>query len=123
MFSYDHFKRPYPFSPDIAVAIDDVLEKKLEMINCHESQFYEWLPYNQRRLDEVPERWEDRKKYLIDGWVFRDNDQTKIAEKILKSRYGRKASSIKYAETFEFSEYGRQPQILITAPVGADCSK
>ncbi len=61
IFSYDYFKKPYPFSPDIAVAIDDVLEKKLEMVNCHVSQFYEWLPYNQGRIDEVPETWEDRK--------------------------------------------------------------
>jgi hypothetical protein len=29
----------------------------------------------------------------------------------LKFRYGEKASAVKYAETFELSEYGRQPEV------------
>ncbi len=109
MFSYDYFKKPYPFSPDIAVAIDDVLEDKLNMINCHESQFYEWLPYSEGRLDEVPETWEDRKKYLTDGWMKYYLAKPGIVKDKLKARYGEKASGIKYAESFELSEYGRQP--------------
>ncbi len=111
MFSYDTFKKPCPFSPDMAVAIDDVMERKLEMLNCHESQFYEWLPYNQGRLDDVPETWEERKKFLTDGWLFRNRDQAEMAGEKLKSRYGEKAAEIKYAETFELSEYGRQPEV------------
>jgi LmbE family N-acetylglucosaminyl deacetylase len=111
MFSYDAFKKPCPFSPDIAVAIDDVLERKLEMLNCHESQFYEWLPYNQGRLEDVPEIWDERKKYLTDGWIKPKLTQEGIVKEKLKSRYGEKASTIKYAETFELSEYGRQPEV------------
>lgn len=110
MFSYDRFKKPSPFVPDIAVAIDDVLEDKLAMINCHESQFYEWLPYNQGRLGQVPAAWHERKEYLKDGWMKRDLLQTELAANLLKARYGRKSSEVEYAESFELSEYGRQPE-------------
>ncbi len=110
MFSYDRFKKPYPFSPDIAVAIDDVLDEKVEMINCHESQFYEWLPYNRGKLEDIPKTWEERKKYLKDNWLKYYLVQTEIIRKNLLVRYGEKASSIKYVESFELSEYGRQPE-------------
>jgi LmbE family N-acetylglucosaminyl deacetylase len=110
MFSSDRFKKPYPFSPDIAVAIDDVLNEKLKMLNCHESQFYEWLPYNLGKLEDVPKTWEERKQYLKDDWLKYYLVQTEIVRKNLETRYGEKASSIKYAESFELSEYGRQPE-------------
>src|SRR5689334_10381543 len=50
----DTFQRPYPFTPDVVVAIDDVVEQKVDMAACHVSQVYEWLPYNGRYLDQVP---------------------------------------------------------------------
>ena len=34
-----------PFTPDVAVAIDDVIDKKIDMLDAHVSQFYEWLPW------------------------------------------------------------------------------
>lgn len=106
MFSYDRFHNPRPFRPDIAVAIDDVLEDKLRMLNCHVSQFYEWLPYNQGRLDQVPTDWNGRRNFLIDGWLGRNRDQAEQFRGLL-SQCGGNASAI-YAETFELSEYGRQ---------------
>ena len=30
---------------DIVVSIDDVFEKKVNMLDAHASQFYEWLPW------------------------------------------------------------------------------
>lgn len=46
-FGWDHFQKPNLFQADATVIIDDVLEQKLAMIDCHKSQFYEWLPWNQ----------------------------------------------------------------------------
>ncbi len=54
MYMWDRFTEPSPFVPDIVVAIDDVIEKKIDMYHCHESQMYEWLPYNQGILESVP---------------------------------------------------------------------
>ena len=101
LFSYDSFKKPYPFHSDVAVNIDDVILDKLQMINCHVSQFYEWLPYTEGRLEEVPDTWEGRQQWLIDGWLERNIDQAVLAGGINQT--------MKYAETFELSEYGRQP--------------
>lgn len=103
----DNFQKPYPFSPDIVVSIDDVIDKKFEMLNCHESQFYEWLPYNENILDRVPDGPEERKEWLKKrrGPGFR-----KTADKyryLLKKRYGSKAGSkVMHAEAFEICEYG-----------------
>src|SRR3989440_5798823 len=41
MYFQDGFQKPAPFTPDIAVGIDDVIEKKLGALDAHVSQFYE----------------------------------------------------------------------------------
>src|SRR5262245_59984110 len=41
LFYPDSFQKPNPFQPDIAVAIDSVIEKKLDALDMLESQFYE----------------------------------------------------------------------------------
>src|SRR5258706_4182413 len=41
LFSEDNFQRPNPFTADIAVAIDDVIEKKLAAVEALHSQFFE----------------------------------------------------------------------------------
>jgi LmbE family N-acetylglucosaminyl deacetylase len=107
MCSYDAFRKPALFSPDIAVKVDEVLEEKLRMLNCHESQFYEWLPYNRGVLDQVPATWEGRKTWLREGWLIRNLVQAKLASALLSERY-RDGAEGQYAETFELSEYGRQ---------------
>ena len=54
MYFQDGFQRPNPFRPDVAVSIDDVIEKKVDMLDAHVSQFYEWLPWVAGTLDKVP---------------------------------------------------------------------
>jgi len=103
----DSFQKPCPFSPDIVVGIDDVIDKKFDMLHCHESQFYEWLPYNENILEQVPETSGERKKWLKKQ---RAPGFRKIADKyrgLLKKRYGDKVGAkIVYAEAFEICEYG-----------------
>jgi LmbE family N-acetylglucosaminyl deacetylase len=41
LYSEDGFERPNPFRPDIVVAIDDVIDKKVEALMTMESQFVE----------------------------------------------------------------------------------
>lgn len=33
---------------------------KMRMLDCHELQMYEWLPYNTGDLDEVPDDSDER---------------------------------------------------------------
>jgi len=109
LLAWDKFQKPCPFVPDLAVAIDDVLDIKLAMLDCHVSQFYEWLPYNQGRLDQVPTDPAGRRRWLLDGWVYRNQTQAELARALLAQSRGAATPSALYAETFEISEYGRIP--------------
>jgi len=111
MFSYDDFQRPYPFSPAVTVAIDDSVEKKKQILDCHKSQFYEWLPWTMgRRLpDEKLISREEKFRILEDGWLIRNSKQADLFRNKIKEFYP-ETNDIKYVESFELSEYGRQPE-------------
>src|ERR687898_682495 len=66
MYVEDRFQKPNPFTPDVAVAIDEVIEKKVDMLDAHVSQFYEWLPWVAGNLEKVPKGAAERKQWLRD---------------------------------------------------------
>jgi len=107
MYMSDGFTKPNPFEPDVVVGIDDVIEKKIDMYHCHESQMYEWLPYNRGNLEEVPKTDHERRAWLSNT---RKPGSRRIADKYrnkLIELYGKeRGSKIRYAEAFENSEYG-----------------
>ena len=102
VFGYlsDHFTTPVPFRADVIVPIDSVMESVLAGIDCHASQFYEWLPYNMGILATVPTDSGERKA-LMTEW-FQGGYALK-AEKFV----GRVTDpSVVFVEAFEISEYG-----------------
>lgn len=110
-YFHDHFRKPNPFEPDVAVAVDDVMDDKVEMMHRHESQMYEWLPYNTGELEAVPDDEEARKEWLREErFAFFTNVRMNVADEYrgaLAERYGEdRASSVRYAEAIEASEYG-----------------
>jgi len=111
LYMQDHFKRPNPFSHDIVVGIDEVLDKKVDGLNEHTSQMYEWLPWigNGGEVDKsVPADPAARKEWLKKRWVDRKMSPEQRAG--LEKWYGKeKAAGFKYAESFEITEYGSQP--------------
>jgi len=64
MYFQDKFQRPNPFRPDVAIAIDDVFEKKIGMLDAHVSQMYEWSPFIAGTLDKVPKGAAERRQWL-----------------------------------------------------------
>jgi N-acetylglucosamine malate deacetylase 1 len=107
MFLYmsDEFIHPEPFKPDVVIPIDDVVEKKLDMYHQHTSQMYEWLPFNQGILDQVPASDADRRAWL--GKTRKhDWDATPFRAKLIQ-QYGKgKGSAVRYCEAFQDSGYG-----------------
>lgn len=103
----DRFKTPTPFRPDVAIDITDVFDKKVDALDAHVSQFYEWLPWIDGYLDQVPKDVVERKQWL------RKRAQRTITPAIrasLEKWYGKeRGSAIQYVESFEVSEYGAQP--------------
>jgi LmbE family N-acetylglucosaminyl deacetylase len=107
MYSQDHFQRPNPFRPDVAVAIDSVVDRKIQAMDAHVSQFYEWLPWVEGILDTVPKDPAARVAWLHQWRSYRPvNDEIRAA---LRKWYGPKGDSVKDAEAFEICEYGRRP--------------
>lgn len=106
VYFQDHFQKPNPFRPDIAVDITPVFDQKIHAMDAHESQFYEWLPWIGGYLNEVPKGKEERKKWLAGNRAGRISPAIQTA---LQKWYGQGASNVRYAEAFEICEYGTQP--------------
>jgi N-acetylglucosamine malate deacetylase 1 len=105
LFMSDGFIHPEPFTADVCVDIDDVIEKKMDMYHQHKTQMYEWLPYNKGILNQVPASDADRR-----AWLGETRKKAFIADPYrekLNELYGpEKGSSIKYCEAFQDSGYG-----------------
>lgn len=107
LYYEDTFQRPNPFRPDIAVDIDSAIDKKINALDSHVSQFYEWLPWVDGKLADVPANPEERKAWLKRTRTRAINAQTRAS---LIKWYGvKKGSAAEYAEAFEICEYGAQP--------------
>ena len=108
LYFQDGFQRPNPFRPDIAIAIDDVYDLKIDALDSHVSQFYEWLPWVDGSLDSVP-----KDKVARKAWLAQQSQKRQITPAIkasLEKWYGpEKGDRVKHAEAFEICEYGRQP--------------
>jgi LmbE family N-acetylglucosaminyl deacetylase len=107
LYYEDGFQRPNPFRPDIAVAIDTVADKKIDALDSHVSQFYEWLPWVAGTLEEVPKDPVARKAWLKRSRLRQPSAATRAS---LVKWYGTaKGNAAKYYEAFEICEYGAQP--------------
>jgi len=84
LYFEDRFERPNPFRTDVTVPVSSVLGLKLDSIDAHASQFYEWLPWLDGRLGHVPRDPAERKV-----WLARET-----------------AGFLGEAEKFELCEYG-----------------
>lgn len=108
LYYSDRFMRPQPFRPDIVISIDDVFDKKIDMLDAHVSQFYEWLPWTEGKLEQVPKDPAARKQWLAASTRGERELQPEWRQG-LRKRYGAQAEHIEHAEAFEITEYGHQP--------------
>ena len=128
-YGFDRFQNPV-FQPDVVIATDDSVDAKFEMMDCHVSQFYEWLPYTDGILEEVPEGAAERLDWLhspkIDRSVkpqdkevlaarpanpyseYNEAYQAALYRKQLVKRYGKAGKDVHFAEGYCVCEYGKQ---------------
>ena len=112
LYMQDRFKRPYPFTPDIVVVIDEVIEKKVDALDAHESQIYEWGPWTNGReasVAKVPKGKVERREWLANRVKRNPGSMSEDRRMALKKWYGEDIQDVKYVEAFEIAEYGRQP--------------
>ncbi|HUR55545.1 MAG TPA: PIG-L family deacetylase, partial [Gemmataceae bacterium] len=112
-YSSDRFQKPYPFRPDVAVAIDDVFDRKLDAIHELASQVYEGGASGSAAFEaQVPGAADaaGRKKWLQKQWEGRQKAEADTHRDALVRIYGEeKGRKVVFAETFELCEYGRRP--------------
>jgi len=111
MYYDDRFLKPAPFTPDVAVAIDRTIERKLDCFDALESQFYEGgCNAPPGLVPKDPAGQAARRKKVREEFRTVFGEKAGKFRKALESRYGKKeAAKIRYAEAFEICEYGRQP--------------
>jgi LmbE family N-acetylglucosaminyl deacetylase len=107
MYFEDDFKKPNPFSPDIAISIDDVWSKKLDAHEAEPSQFYEAQPKCWGGGIEVPTDPVERRKWLEKSRDKRPSPA--VAQSLVKWYGAARAAQVRHAEAFELCEYGRHP--------------
>lgn len=107
LYFQDGFTKPTRFQPDVCVDITQVIGKKTDGLDAHESQFYEWLPWIMGYKGQIPAGKQERKDWIrTSRWPSMDTTVRAGLEKW----YGpQQAKAARYAEAFELCEYGSRP--------------
>lgn len=110
LYLYDYFQRPLPFSPDVAVSIDSVAEKKVNALDVMDSQFFEGgCMSSDATLPRTPAETKKRREEIRTLLRYRSEQAADNFRDALIKWYGKeKGSKIKAAEAFEICEYGRK---------------
>lgn len=103
----DHFQRPSPFAPTIVIDVEPVLEKIMDQMECHQCQFYDWLPYTLCQENDFPTDPAERRKYLKEFYQQFNGPLADRFRGLVIETYGQEhGSKIRYIEAFEPCEYG-----------------
>jgi LmbE family N-acetylglucosaminyl deacetylase len=102
----DLFTRPIALQPDAILDATPELETILDMMSCHVSQFFEWLPYNEGIDHTVPAGVAERRTWLRE-WFLGKTAPRRARFAPLLERAGRKLGPRDglVLEAYEISEY------------------
>jgi LmbE family N-acetylglucosaminyl deacetylase len=111
LYFSDHFQKPYPFQPDIALDIDSVMETKLDVLAGMVSQFFEGGANGSAAAQpKTEDEARARRQAVRERWTTRQREIADLCRASLVRYYGaERAAAIRYAEAFEIGEYGRIP--------------
>lgn len=108
-YMMDHFAKPIPFQPDVAVDVTDAMDIKWAMLDAIESQMYEWLPWLEGKRDQVPAGAEQRLAWLQRELSPFFRAPAERSREVVRQWYGPAGDRAEFVELFEVCEYGRQP--------------
>ena len=108
LYFSDAFTKPCRFEPHVVVDIDDEFDRVVAMLHCHQSQFYEWLPYNAGYLEQVPREDAARAQWLAERLRAPNPAAGRPVPRPGHPdlRPGARRSAFGLIEAFEVSEYG-----------------
>ncbi len=107
LYFSDAFTKPCRFEPHVVVDVDAEFDKVVGMLHCHQSQFYEWLPFNAGHLEQVPAGDAERRRWLAERMARRIGPLADRCRDLLVATYGEeRGRKVRYVEAFEVSEFG-----------------
>ena len=111
MYFSDRFQKPNPFEPTLVVAIDDIIEQKLDALAELESQFAEGgVSGNESRIAKNDRERAAARRRIRERFRSRfEATANRFRDKLIEIYGEKKGKKVKYAEAFEVCEYGRRP--------------
>jgi LmbE family N-acetylglucosaminyl deacetylase len=115
-YMVDLFTRPTPLRPDVVIDVSTHVERVLDLLECHESQFYEWMPWIDGTagtlpdLDGLPESQQrSALRHWLRHWYLERSSPR--SDRFWDSAWGEKPMLL---EAYEISEYaGRASEPLL----------
>lgn len=104
-YMVDMFTKPCPMQPDMILDITSHIDTIANMLACQESQVFDWLPYNQGILAEVPEADSERLAWLKSWYQSLIRERADRFRSAVQSAYGEAGAGIQFIEVYEVSEY------------------
>jgi LmbE family N-acetylglucosaminyl deacetylase len=102
----DLFTRPCPLVPDVVLDVTEQAETIVRMLACQRTQVFEWLPYEEGVLDQVP-AGEDEKLPWLREWYRRHMipRAERFREELIAAYGPERGRRIEFCEVYEISEY------------------
>lgn len=122
LYWHDSFTEGMPFRPNYAISADFARETLFRIQCCHASQFLDWLPWIDDKVDLAGKSYEERLAFVRRQFESQTGNVDDAVRRCLAAQYGaEKAASIHFAESWQVSEYGADvnPQLadLLTRPL------
>lgn len=103
----DHFQRPAPFQPAVVVDVEPVLDRIIDQLVCHRSQFFQWLPYTLCQENWLPKGASAEREYARQFYEQFNGPLAERYRNLIVKTYGEtKGNKIRFIEAFEPCEYG-----------------
>ncbi len=107
LYFSDTFQQPNPFRHDIVVDVSAALDDMVQLLDAHESQFYEWLPWIMQ-MDAAPSDTIQRKEWLRAWRLPQSTLEDKLANRLNKWYPTKDLRAVNRVESFEICEYGKK---------------
>lgn len=110
----DLFTRPNPLRADVVLDATPHQDRIAAMLARHQSQVFEWLPYDEGILESVPTNEEEKLVWVRDWFANHARPRAERFREALTAAYGQeRGAAVEFAEAYEISEYARQPDAAL----------
>jgi len=108
----DLFTRPCPMVADVVLDVTERVDTIVAMLACQRSQVFEWLPYEEGILEQVPADEQQRPAWLREWYRQHMLPRAERFREDLIAAYGpQRGSQIEFCEVYEISQYAAAAEL------------